>query len=578
MRINIPLAVLDRDKFNTAVDVMTGPLILSRDPEESLEAATKQYVDSSLSSIDASSIVGGVLDVARLGEFGGDLRNEDGQIVFSKTGVSTGRYNKVTVNAKGRVVSGGALVSGDIPELSWGKLGSGKPTTLAGFGITGALSKAGGQLIGSLTSTFNPYKPMEIVTKKQSEEIVDSYRVVVGDVVRKPLDVTPEGFLKCNGGLVSKEIYANLYAVIGDRFNIGTLPGAGKPWKNQYGINTVGDSLGAWTTATSLPGPLGQSQAIVTSSRVYLLGGFIGGSYVSTVYTAPINEDGTLGAWTTDTNSLPGTSSGSQAVVTSNRVYLLGGNSSRVYTAPINEDGTLGTWTTGTSLPGVSSGSQAVVTSNRVYLLGGNSSRVYTAPINGDGTLGTWTTDTSLPVALSNFQAIVTSNRVYLLGGGNNSGYVSTVYTAPINGDGTLGAWTTASSLPSTLGLSQAIVTSNRVYLLGGLIGGSYVSTVYTAPINEDGTLGAWTTDTNSLPGDLSLSQAIVTSNRVYLLGGRVGSSYVSTVYTATFSGGKNDYSKYYDGSIPAFYGPNKFQLPNIKFNNQPKVNAFIKY
>ena len=55
------------------------------------------------------SVVSGVLDVARLGEFGGDLRNEDGQIVFSKTGVSAGRYNKVAVNAKGRVVGSGVL-------------------------------------------------------------------------------------------------------------------------------------------------------------------------------------------------------------------------------------------------------------------------------------------------------------------------------------------------------------------------------------------------------------------------------------------------------------------------------------
>ena len=45
---------------------------------------------------------------------------------------------------------------------------------------------------------------------------------------------------------------------------------------------------------------------------------------------------------------------------------------------------------------------------------------------------------------------------------------VSTVYTAPINADGTLGTWTTGTSLPSVLCSSQAIVTKNRVYLLGG--------------------------------------------------------------------------------------------------------------
>ena len=77
--------------------------------------------------------------------------------------------------------------------------------------------------------------------------------------------------------------------------------------------------------------------------------------------------------------------------------------------------------------------------------------------------------------------------------------------------------WTTGTSLPDTVADSQAIVTSSKVYLLGGLINGSYSSTVYTAPINSDGTLGTWTTGT-SLPDSVAYSQAIVTSSRLYLL------------------------------------------------------------
>ena len=304
--------------------------------------------------------------------------------------------------------------------------------------------------------------------------------------------------------------------------------------------------LGAWTTATnSLPEALGLSQAVVTSSRVYLLGGYDGSRRVATVYTTPINEDGTIGAWTIDT-SLPQALAHSQAVVTSSRVYLLGGITndsgyvSTIYSAPINEDGTLGAWTIATnSLPEALAHSQAVVTSNRLYLLGGvngNSwvSTVRTAPINEDGTLGAWTTDTSLPEALSSSLVVVTSSRVYLLGGFNGSDYVTTVYTAPINEDGTIGAWTTdTTSLPEALTASQVAVTSSRVYLLGGVNDSTWTSTVYTTPINEDGTLGAWTTATNSLPEALSHSRAIVTSSRVHLLGGHNDSDYVSTVYTA---------------------------------------------
>ena len=278
----------------------------------------------------------------------------------------------------------------------------------------------------------------------------------IGEIIFSP--VKPQGTLLCDGSLVLKSTYSNLYNVIGDNFNyIANTYTNAKPWKNQYSFNVVQSAdITGWTTDISLPGTLGISQAIVTNSRVYLLGGRNGTAVVSTVYTAPINSDGTLGTWTTGT-SLPGVLGYSQAIVTNSRVYLLGGYSgtaavSTVYTAPINSDGTLGTWTTGTSLPGILDASQAIVTNSRVYLLGGHNgtatvSTVYTAPINSDGTLGTWTTDTSLPGVLCYSQAIVTNSRVYLLGGSNGT-TVSTVYTAPINSDGTLGTWTTGTSLP----------------------------------------------------------------------------------------------------------------------------------
>ena len=195
----------------------------------------------------------------------------------------------------------------------------------------------------------------------------------------------------------------------------------------------------------------------------------------------------------------------------------------------------IGAWSTASTLPAKITDPQAIVTKNRVYLLGGliddtYSSTVYTAPINPDGTLGAWTTSTSLPGTVAHSQAIVTQNRVYLLGGYINGAYSSTVYTAPINLDGTLGAWTTSTPLPGTVIWSQAIVTKNRVYLLGGRIDGVASSTVYTAPINLDGTLGAWTTST-SLPDTVSHSQAVVVKNHVYLLGGLVNGTPSSTVY-----------------------------------------------
>ncbi|MEK2646552.1 tail fiber domain-containing protein [Bdellovibrio sp. BCCA] len=65
---------------------------------------------------------------------------------LSLTNVGTpGSYYKVTTDAKGRVTAGvNALAVSDIPNLDWSKITSGKPTTLAGYGITDGIENYGG--------------------------------------------------------------------------------------------------------------------------------------------------------------------------------------------------------------------------------------------------------------------------------------------------------------------------------------------------------------------------------------------------------------------------------------------------
>lgn len=59
-------------------------------------------------------------------------------LTLADSGAVAGTYPKVTVNAKGVVTGGAALVAGDIPSLDWSKINSGKPTTLGGYGIASA--------------------------------------------------------------------------------------------------------------------------------------------------------------------------------------------------------------------------------------------------------------------------------------------------------------------------------------------------------------------------------------------------------------------------------------------------------
>lgn len=577
------------NSINVDGDTINYKLTLFRHPVQNLEAASKHYVDNSLLNIDAAGFTSGILNATRIPFFVGDITKLEGSNVVTLTNNNfvPGTYRKVNVNSKGLSANGGLISESDIDSgIDWNKINvSSLPNSLVGYGIVDAISTSGGTLTGFLSLTATPTQQSHSVNKQYVDAALaagGSGGGMAGDIVYSADSNTPSGFLKCNGALLNKTTYAALYSAIGDRYTPPFLMdiGSGKPWKQQYYINTTQSTdITGWVNSGNLPVTGNGPQAIVTKNRVYLI--CASSSDLSSVYTAPINADGTLGTWVTDT-PLPVGLQETQFITTKNHAYILGGkngisSSSAVYKAPINADGTLGAWTTEASLPNGLSPAQAIVTKDRIYLLGGDSGlisvgTVYTTVINTDGTLGAWVTDTSLPSGIQGFQAIVTKNRVYLLGG-YSAGSVATVYTAPINTDGTLGVWTTGTSLPIALSSSQALVTNSRVYLFGGLSSSGSIADIYSAPINLDGTLGTWATN-NSLPQAKAGGTMIVTNSKLYLLGG-VSSS---VIYSADIVGGLNDYSPYYDSVISGNNPSNNFMLPNIPQTSDFDSFAYIKY
>lgn len=212
-------------------------------------------------------------------------------------------------------------------------------------------------------------------------------------------------------------------------------------------------------------------------------------------------------------------------------------------------------WSTTVPLPVALTGLRAVAvpgsTSTTAFAVvtGGfnsvsNTETVWSIPLNQDGTVGNptdplWTSilDPQMPETLAHHAMAEADNTnslvpvgkryIYVLGGQINAtdaAGTDKVYVAEVDPtSGVVGAWTplTASNLPQPLFGLSATVHNGYLYVVGGIgSNGAPVSTVYSAPINSDGTLGAWSTQTNTLPTPTAFGTMFVFGGVIYYIDG----------------------------------------------------------
>lgn len=388
--------------------------------------------------------------------------------------------------------------------------------------------------------------------------------------------------------------------------------------------SSANGTTSSWKSITSLPSASSLGNSFVNNSYIYYLGG-----YSNSVYSAMINNDGSIGTWNTTTSiTNPNSSSGLGAMgsvsyagyayyiagwdqtnfnTNSYYSYVLNGGSglangwnasstkipssfsgstsavyngyiyyirSPVYYAQINSDGSIGAWTTTTTLPFNNFGSSAFAYNGYLYDVGGYSTSasalcaqnsacntVLRAPINSNGSLGSWTnlSSTPLPSSVENFGMVQWNGYLYALGGTNGVTAINGVYYTKINSDGSLAGWnTSAYTLPLTTSSMNTIGYGGYIYLLGGS-GGSQGKQVLYSKINSDGSIGAWT-NTTPLNGSSGQAQAFAYNGYLYVLGGGFNASYQPNSYSYAPINA--------NGSVGAWttVGPNNFLISNYSF------------
>ncbi len=321
-----------------------------------------------------------------------------------------------------------------------------------------------------------------------------------------------------------------------------------KPHTQNIARDTI---LGRFSLSTqTLPISVMAAQVLMTSTRVYLIGGSAGNLF-NTVYSAIILSNGEIGGWRTEAHALPANIINAQSCIIGSKMYLISGYTdvgihlSSVYSTTISADGSLGVWGTETnSLPIGVSRAQLVVTKSRIYLLGGYNASgalntILSAPIDVNG-IGAWITETNvLPAHIHQSQSIVTNSRVYLLSGTSSN----MIYYAAIDSSGNIGTWQTdTNSSPDVYFRAQVILIKNKVYLFSGYNGpAGYNNYIYSAPISNAGVVGSWTTETNIMPTNLANSQLIVTKTKAYLMGGNNNGGVTNKIWSAPINGWRSE-------------------------------------
>jgi hypothetical protein len=278
-----------------------------------------------------------------------------------------------------------------------------------------------------------------------------------------------------------------------------------------------------------LPEPRSLLCAVAGAGKLYAIGGSLMGESKSDVWVATIGTAGAIGPWTATTPlPTPTRWHGCAIDLATSGIFIVGGDDgadarATVLRADITEEG-VGVWSAQTSLPSGRRGLGVVIDQGFIYAVGGEEkngfelrSTVFVAPIEAGGTLGAWSETTPLPIADYMFGAVTSGGTIYTTGGyANGDG----VHFSRVS-SGTPAVFDRTTSLPEARERHASVALDGYVYVMGGEVtfGGTRHSSTWRAPVVDGIGLGAWEQLTDMLEPAVYAS-AVSDRGYIYVVGG----------------------------------------------------------
>lgn len=298
-------------------------------------------------------------------------------------------------------------------------------------------------------------------------------------------------------------------------------------------------TLGAFESVGVLPAKRFRFSTAVVGTFVYLLGGTNGSTHTSAVLRASIGADGDLGPFQEAGLDLAAPHNNAYAKVIGRFLYVIGGVTTGVDAAEINDDGTLGAFAVVKNLNVVRTSAPLFVAAGRLFVVGGPGlSSIESAAISPNGSLGDFTLSSNASLTITHGGgAFIAGDHAYLIGGSDAiEGQTRTIQRASLNASGELATFSAAAG--TTLSTARAIqstaVLRDRVLVLGGGGSAGRLSSIEQATLELDGSLGAVTTASTSLPTPTQAAGTAVIGNSVHLIGGNPQGVFTTAVVRAT--------------------------------------------